>query len=278
MKDSTYRFSLDIHSTQSQVSISVPQYDTARGILATLTEAGKPYQLSDECRAVFTAVKADGTRLFNDCIILGGTVIRYDFTEQTTACVGIVECSIKVYGANGRVLTSPRLTLVIYEGTGGDVVLSADEQNVLGGLEQAEIGRVTAENDRVLAEAGRVKAEENRVSAEEGRAEAFSAMQTHYESMNKTPYEIAKANGFVGSETEWLASLKGDKGDVGATGATGVKGDKGDKGESGVMAPSDGFFSLSVDQNGDLFLHTSGESPEFSYDEETGSLYYITED
>lgn len=40
-------------------------------------------------------------------------------------------------------------------------------------------------------------------------------------------YEIAVANGFEGSEEQWLASL------VGATGATGEKGDKGDKGDTG---------------------------------------------
>jgi len=38
-------------------------------------------------------------------------------------------------------------------------------------------------------------------------------------------YDIAIANGFEGTEKEWLASLKGDKGD---TGADGAKGDKGD--------------------------------------------------
>lgn len=45
-------------------------------------------------------------------------------------------------------------------------------------------------------------------------------------------YEIAKNNGFEGTPTEWLASLKGDRGD---TGKQGVKGDKGDTGERGLQ-------------------------------------------
>src|SRR5690625_2342276 len=59
----------------------------------------------------------------------------------------------------------------------------------------------------------------------------------------KSAYEIAVEHGFVGSEEEWLESLKGEKGDKGdpgepgATGATGAKGDKGDKGDPGA----DGF-------------------------------------
>lgn len=46
-------------------------------------------------------------------------------------------------------------------------------------------------------------------------------------------YEIAVENGFVGTEQEWLASLKGEKGDIGPQGPEGEKGDKGDKGDIG---------------------------------------------
>ncbi|MBO5103647.1 MAG: collagen-like protein [Ruminococcus sp.] len=46
-------------------------------------------------------------------------------------------------------------------------------------------------------------------------------------------YEIARENGFSGTETEWLASLKGDRGDTGLQGIQGEKGDKGDTGEQG---------------------------------------------
>lgn len=61
-------------------------------------------------------------------------------------------------------------------------------------------------------------------------------------------YQVAVANGFIGTEVEWLASLegpqgpKGDTGDTGATGpagadgATGPKGDQGDPGPAGDSA------------------------------------------
>jgi hypothetical protein len=175
MRDSIYRFSLDIHSTQSQVSISVPQFDTARSFYATLTESGKPYQISPECRAVFCATKADGTKLFNDCIIISNSIVRYDFTEQTTTSVGIVDCSIKIYGSNNKVLTSPRLTIVVYEGTGDEAWISDNESSVIGGIVQAEVGRVDAEALRVEAETERVEAETERVEAETERVEAENA-------------------------------------------------------------------------------------------------------
>ena len=62
-------------------------------------------------------------------------------------------------------------------------------------------------------------------------------------------YEIAVSDGFVGTEAEWLASLKGAKGDQGdqgiqgiqgAAGADGAKGDQGDAGADGVGVPIGG--------------------------------------
>jgi hypothetical protein len=50
-------------------------------------------------------------------------------------------------------------------------------------------------------------------------------------------YEIAKKNGFVGTEVEWLVSLKGPKGD---------KGDKGDPGP-GPVVPVDAFTQAVLD-------------------------------
>jgi hypothetical protein len=55
----------------------------------------------------------------------------------------------------------------------------------------------------------------------------------------KSAYEIAVENGFSGTESEWLASLKGekgdkgDKGDTGAQGIQGVQGIQGERGEKG---------------------------------------------
>jgi len=38
----------------------------------------------------------------------------------------------------------------------------------------------------------------------------------------KSAYEIAFANGFTGTESEWITSLKGEKGDAGAAGKDAV--------------------------------------------------------
>ena len=51
----------------------------------------------------------------------------------------------------------------------------------------------------------------------------------------KSAYELAQDSGFVGTQSEWLASLKGDQGSAGAQGSQGVKGDKGDTGVQGLQ-------------------------------------------
>ena len=51
----------------------------------------------------------------------------------------------------------------------------------------------------------------------------------------RSAYEIAVANGFTGTEAEWIGSLKGKQGDKGDTGATGEKGDKGEKGDAATI-------------------------------------------
>lgn len=48
-------------------------------------------------------------------------------------------------------------------------------------------------------------------------------------------YIVALKNGFVGTEEEWLDSLKGDTGETGPQGIKGDKGDTGDTGQQGIQ-------------------------------------------
>lgn len=144
----------------------------------------------------------------------------------------------------------------------------------------------------------------------------------------KSAYEIAVDNGFVGTETEWLESLKGADGADGVTphidsttknwhigavdtgilaegtegttftpsvSATGdlswsnddgkenpatvnIKGAKGDRGDSGVTTPINGFFTMYVDEDGNLWVLSEDDlTNTFEYDEVTGNLYFVQE-
>lgn len=49
-------------------------------------------------------------------------------------------------------------------------------------------------------------------------------------------YEVALQNGFIGTEEEWLQSLKGEQGPQGIQGDKGDKGDRGEQGDKGLSA------------------------------------------
>lgn len=72
---------------------------------------------------------------------------------------------------------------------------------------------------------------------------------------------------------------KGDTGDQGPKGEKGEKGDKGDTGESGITSPISGFFTLSVDADGNLWSYSAdgSTSPDFEYEADTGNLYIVQE-
>lgn len=70
--------------------------------------------------------------------------------------------------------------------------------------------------------------------------------------------------------------VKGEQGERGPQGIQGPRGEKGDRGDSGVIAPMSGFFSLTVDSDGNLWSHVAdgAAAPPLSYDASTGELYY----
>ena len=184
MMNSNYPLVLDLHTAVSQASIPVPRGDTARSLSITLCEDGKAFELPIGVYAVFTGEKADGTTLVNHCIIERG-VIKYYFTEQTTSAIGRIAAQIKVYDADGRLITSPRITIIVHETAVTDAMISENEATVLEGIIASEAKRVEAEALREEAEAARVKAENEREEAfanakfsfEEERAEIVADME-----------------------------------------------------------------------------------------------------
>lgn len=131
---SDYRFLLDVHDINSQISLSFKQGDTGRILYITLTEGGNLFSIPESCVAVFTALKPDGTIIFNDCKIVNNE-IRYTITEQTTLVPGKVDCELRLYGKGNTLITSPHFTIFCHPTVYADkVVESHDEVNTLTGL------------------------------------------------------------------------------------------------------------------------------------------------
>lgn len=145
MTNSNYKFSLDVHDHGSHVSLKAKKGDTGRTLYITLMDGGRPYVITEDCRAVFTAKKADGKIIFQDCTITKNT-ISYVFTPQTTSAVGRTDCEIRLYGADDKLLTSASFTLLVDDSVynDGDIIESVSE---VTGLNKLLLEATTLVND-----------------------------------------------------------------------------------------------------------------------------------
>lgn len=181
MISSNFRFVLDLHSTQSQISIPVTKGDTARVWYISLSDGGLPYIIENGCLAKIEIKRPTGTFLEAFCPIEKNTTVKYDFsqdeiTKNTAAVEGVHDCSVTIYDAEGKKIGSPRYTMVVSDRVvnSDDINLTDEDMTAIGAMIAAEASRQSAEGGRVNAEAERVKAEEARVLAETARASAES--------------------------------------------------------------------------------------------------------
>ena len=244
MKPADYRISLDILESQSQYSLPMKQGDNSRVIYITLREGSIPYEISGDCFAVFSAKKPDGNILENNCIIKENTII-YAITEQTTSVSGLVDCEIKLYGANNGFICSARFSIIVDPRAVEDKkVESTSEFSALTQLysdvvtsENARVGaeelRAVAENAREFAESGRVEAETIRALSEDERKASEETRNQNFEQiMTKGTAGIEALGQATKNANNIVANIqqKLDNGDF--VGEKGEKGDKGDKGDT----------------------------------------------
>lgn len=71
----------------------------------------------------------------------------------------------------------------------------------------------------------------------------------------KSAYVIALEHGFIGSEDEWLESLKGEQGEKGEQGIQGIQGEKGQNGADGI-----GITSSEINKKGELVITYSNNT------------------
>lgn len=220
MNNSSYKFTLDIHSTQSQISIPVKFGDTARELNISLADGAVPYVIADGSRAVFSAKKADGNVILNDCVIEDNARIRYQFTDQTANVEGVTHCEIRLYGGDNKLITSPRFIMVVDERIGDIEVASMSEMTTIDNIVEAELERADSELARADAEAERASAEAERVSAEANRAEIYEALKSIDESATPSTVALRDADGCLVATTpdhEWGQDFSEDVGQKVAT-------------------------------------------------------------
>lgn len=214
MGSSNYRFSLDIQSNVSQVSLPVRLGDTYRTLYITLNDGGVPYTIEDGCVAIISAKKPDGKYLANACTIKRNSVIKVKFTEQTANVKGIVECEVRLYAPAGEMLTSARFIIVVSPRAvgDGDVSLSENEKTILDAIgaaeaerKGAELARADAETVRTEAESARVEAEQKRAEADEARQEQIVNLQSQIDEIQTVQAEQISVNQSLSAKDDEIA-------------------------------------------------------------------------
>jgi len=159
---SKFRFTLDMQSVLSQISVPVSLGDTGRTFNISLCDGGVPYYIADGCLAMLSVRRPTGTFMQAFCAIEDNTVIKYDFSENpnTAAVEGIHDCQIVLYDADGEEIASPRFTMVVNSRVVNkdDLNISDEDQSAIQNMIAAEAARVAAEEARVQAESERVDA------------------------------------------------------------------------------------------------------------------------
>lgn len=187
-----YRFTLDMQTVQSQVSLPVSLNDTARTLYISFTEGGKPYTIEVGCLAKLTISRPSGSKKHEFCPIQGNTTVVYSFDLSTASEEGIHDCEITLYDRHGGQITAPRFNFVV-----SDRVVDIDDNNglteehlgIIDEIVHKEIERQVAEEVRVISEEGRVAAEETRVASEEGRVAAEETRTATFEKIEHDTFE-----------------------------------------------------------------------------------------
>ena len=170
MNSSEFRFTLDLHSSQSQVSIPVMAGDTARKFYISLTDGGVPYRIEDGYLAMLTITRPTGTFIQHFCPIENNTTVVYDFRQNkdTAAVDGLHNCEVSLYDSTGALLSSPRFSMVVSPRVVNkyDTELDDDDRAIIDDIVIAEATRVEVDKARTEAEAARVAAETERIANE----------------------------------------------------------------------------------------------------------------
>lgn len=230
MKGSTFYFRLDIDKSESSLCMSVRQGETGRRFAASLVSGGQPWDIEPGGYAVFAAKKSDGSCIFNGCLIEEGWVI-HELSRQTTASIGRLDCELRIYGADGRLIIAPSFGIYVFPPVVRDEeLMSTDEVNLLGEL--IERGRAAVEKCEAAAISGvTVTLEEN--GGESGASVALSR-EGEESYMDFSFFNLRGEKGEAGpAGPPGERGEKGDAGEKGERGDTGEPGPKGEKGEAG---------------------------------------------
>lgn len=278
--------------------VHVSQYDNqVQALRFLLYKENAPFTIPASAAVLLNGLKPDNTGFSYAATATSGNMVTFSVTQQMTAVAGSIECELRVRTAS-EIIGTLNFTIEVEEAPlHDDSVLSETdipliEQAVGIAANLAEYIQQTIDaRDAAAASAADAAASATDAATDAASAASDAAsVQNLYDSI-----ETAKqgANAAAQAANTAAASLSG----MTATANTLQPGapatatydatnkrftfgiPQGATGASGVTTQLLGFFTMWVDTNGDLYVAAADDmSDYFSYDSETGNLYYLTED
>ncbi len=274
---------LDVLENTRVQSIHATRGDTKSINIRFHLNAGlSPISLNKEDITVLVRAKIAASTVVGACEIVDGVPV-YTLQSSFTATVGVFNCELAIYrgaGENMEILYMPKFMLYVDENMEDDEEIAADDryEGLSTLINRAEAAAVRAENAE-LGAAGEVEAVVNETREAANRAKEaaeyaiFEADKLGAAMENcKSAYDIAVENGFIGTESEWINSLKGEAGENGTDGSDGkdgytpIKGVDYFDGKDGTIYNYRGTFSIQnqyvkddvVEYNGSCYLCLKG--------------------
>lgn len=272
------------------------QYDNNLTALKfNLYKRDTAFSIPSGAAVLINGIKPDNMGFSYAASATSGNTATFAVTQQMTAVAGDVLCELRVR-TSSQIIGTLNFILRVEPAPLTDETIISDTDIPL--IEQAvDIAANLAEYITTATDAAESASDSADAAANSATAAATSAasastnaasVQNLYDSI-----ETAKANANAAAEAatdaaEVIENLTATATTLAAgssatasysngvltlgipTGATGA---------SGVTTPLTGFFTMWVDTNGDLYAASETDmSDYFSYDSDTGNLYFLTED
>lgn len=277
MASSRYTFTLDLHSTYSQITLPVTAGDTDRELAISFADGDRPYtfEANDIVTVALKYPETGATAMYATEISDDLTYCVFELSQKYSnengeeaygslcPVAGVYDAEVHIF-RGGKKIASPYFSL---EAAGGLVAggeIPPADRDELAAIYAAEADRRTAETNRENAEKARANAETARNTAEETRNELYNEVKSAYES----------------------GKLKGEKGDKGDKGGQGDKGDPGEgfkisKTYPSIKAMEGGASSDGVPVHGFVIIETGNvedvDNAKLFIKGEDGKYTYLTD-
>lgn len=278
--------------------IYLSQYDNqTQALRFLLYKEDTAFQIPSGAAVLINGLKPDNTGFSYAATATSGNSATFSVTQQMTAVAGDVECELRVRTESQIIGTLNFILRVEPAPLHDDSVLSETDiplieqavniaanlaeyiQQTLDAAEAASASATNAANSATAAEtaaAGAASAEETLLGLYDSIEQAKTDANTAASAANAAAASLSGITATANTLTpEASATASYDATNKRFT--FGIP--RGANGASGVTTPLLGFFTMWVDTNGDLYVAAADDMSDFfSYDSETGNLYYLTED